>query len=122
GAFASLPESERRRITYAVGERYDRLRDWLYDYRSETEPTPLDQFFARLFGEVLSQPGFGFHEDRDAARVASQLVESARKFRWTFESGRAEAPDLARLGRDYVQLAERGALGALYLPGWRTPE
>jgi hypothetical protein len=122
GAFASLPESERRRITYAVGERYDRLRNWLYDYRSETEPTPLDQFFARLFGEVLSQPGFGFHEDRDAARVASQLVESARKFRWTFESGRAEAPDPARLGRDYVQLAERGALGALYLPGWRTPE
>lgn len=121
-AFASLPESERRRITYAVGEHYERLRSWMYDYRSETEPTPLDQFFARLFGEVLSQPGFGFHASRDAARVASQLVESARKFRWTFESERREPPDPARLGRDYVRLAESGALGALFLPGWRTPE
>lgn len=122
GAFPSLPESERRRITYAVGERYERLRSWMYDYRAETEPTPLDQFFARLFGEVLSQPGFGFHASRDAARVASQLVESARKFRWTFESERGVASDPARFGRDYVRLAESGALGALFLPGWRTPE
>ena len=55
------------------GEAYDRLRDWLYAYRAEPI-APLDQFFARLFGEVLSQPGFGFHDDYDAARVANQMV------------------------------------------------
>lgn len=122
GRFASLTEEARQRISYATGERYDRLRDWLYVYRAEGSNLPLDQFFARLFGEVLSQPGFGFHADRDAARVASQLVESARKFRWALEGKASDVSDPVRFGRSYVQLAESGALGALYLPGWRTPE
>lgn len=119
--FGALPDEMRRRVTYTSGEYYTRLRNWLYDYRSETTVTPLDQFFARLFGEVLSQPGFGFHDDRDAARVASQLVESARKFRWTLEGDQPGVVDSARFGRNYVQLAESGALGALFLPGWQTP-
>jgi hypothetical protein len=83
---------------------------------------PLDQFFARLFGELLSQPGLGFHNDRDAARIANQLVESARNFRWALENvaDEEEQPALyARLGREYVNLVEQGALGALYAPGWR---
>jgi len=119
GAFAALNEGMRTRITYVAGEDFDRLRDWLYAYRNAGENLPLDQFFARLFGELLSQPAFGFHTDRDAARVASQLVESARKFRWAMESGAAPA-DVALLGRAYVTLAESGALGALYVPGWRV--
>ncbi|MBE2237167.1 MAG: hypothetical protein IAE81_05215 [Caldilineaceae bacterium] len=122
GRFAVINEETRQRITYTAGERFDRLREWLYAYRAETSSLPLDQFFARLFGEVLSQPGFGFHEDRDAARVASQLVESARKFRWALEGKEADAAQGMRFGRAYLQLAESGALGALYLPGWRTPE
>ncbi|HHY57893.1 MAG TPA: hypothetical protein GYA08_20940 [Chloroflexi bacterium] len=122
GRFATLTEEARQRISYTAGEHYDRLRDWLYTYRAEGSNLPLDQFFARLFGEVLSQPGFGFHADRDAARVASQLVESARKFRWALEGKVTDANDSVRFGRAYVQLAESGALGALYLPGWRTPE
>lgn len=120
--FESLGEEVRRRVSYAIGEQYTRLRGWLYAYRSETTATPLDQFFARLFGEVLSQPGFGFHDDRDAARIASQLVESARKFRWTLEGSRPERVDGVRFGREYVLLAESGALGALFLPGWQTPD
>lgn len=124
GRFATLTEEARQRISYAAGERYDHLRAWLYAYRAEGSNLPLDQFFARLFGEVLSQPGFGFHANRDAARIASQLVESARKFRWALEGKATDAPeyDNVRFGRSYVQLAESGALGALYLPGWRTPE
>jgi hypothetical protein len=121
GEFGALAEEIRQRVTYASGERYTRLRNWLYAYRSETTLTPLDQFFARLFGEVLSQPGFGFHDDRDAARVASQLVESARKFRWTLEESQSGAVDNVRFGREYVLLAESGAIGALFLPGWQTP-
>lgn len=122
GRFGALNEEARQRITYAAGERFDRLRAWLYTYRAEVGSLPLDQFFARFFGEVLSQPGFGFHANRDAARVASQLVESARKFRWALEGKGTDSGDGMRFGRAYVQLAESGALGALYLPGWRTPE
>lgn len=132
GEFAALAEPLRTRITYAAGAEYDRLRGWLDGYIAQGDDLPLDQFLARLFGEVLSQPGFGFHEDRDAARVASQMVESARKFRWAFEdvgappppapSGAAPATATTRLGRAYLTLAEAGALGALYVPGWRPAE
>jgi hypothetical protein len=133
GTFSALNEGMRERITYAAGEDYDRLREWLYGYRNAGDETPLDQFFARIFGEILSQPNYGFHEDRDAARVASQLVESARKFRWALENEPARngaavqaggpAPTyLTTLGRAYLQLAESGAVGALYVPGWRVPE
>ena len=48
------------RITYLLGERYERLRLWLAEY-SQMPELELDHFLSRLFGEVLSQPGFGFH-------------------------------------------------------------
>jgi hypothetical protein len=135
GAFATLNENMRERITYAAGQDFDRLREWIYAYRATDAETPLDQFFARLFGELLSQPDYGFHEDRDAARVASQLVQSARRFRWALESepwrreaatqgadGGPAASALTVLGRSYLQLAESGAVGALFVPGWRMAE
>lgn len=123
--FATINEGMRERITYAAGESYDRLRDWIYTYRAAGADQPVDQFFAHLFGEVLSQPDFGFHDDRDAARVASQLVDSARKFRWAIEGAdgtrRAVGTSSpAHLARAYVQLAEAGVIGALFVPGWRT--
>jgi hypothetical protein len=129
GRFGELVAEMQQRITYTLGEAYDHLRDWLYTYRANPTITPLDQFFARLFGEVLSQPGYGFHDDRDAARVSNQLVESARNFRWAMEnieSGSRNvepAPSAAvDLGREYVHLVQSGALGALYVPGWRVAE
>lgn len=134
GEFAALNEPMRERITYAAGADYDRLRAWVDAYIATGDDLPLDQFFARLFGEMLSQPGYGFHADRDAARVASQIVESSRKFRWAFEdvvttqasvalpASTGGAPATTRLGRAYLALAETGALGALYVPGWRPAE
>lgn len=127
GRFGDLRPDRQQRITYAIGEAYERLRDWLYAYRAGGELLPLDQFFARLFGEVLSQPGFGFHADLDAARVANQLVDSARNFRWALEDtslaeSSPDMPPAVRLGRDYLGLIGSGALGALYYPGWQTPD
>ena len=45
------------------------------------EEERLDYFLSRLFGEVLSQAGFGFHRDFDAGAVAANLIESVQKFR-----------------------------------------
>jgi hypothetical protein len=50
------------RITYLLGERFERLRLWIDEYR-QAPPLELDHFLSRLFGELLSQPGFGFHGD-----------------------------------------------------------
>ena len=120
--FASQPSAVQNRITFGLGERYERLRNWLYDYRGETGFTPLDQFFARIFGELLSQPGFGFHADVDAARVANQLVISARNFRWAVEeTGNSQGQRVAT-GRAYVELVASGALGALFVPGWEEAD
>ena len=68
------------RVSYVLGGRYDTLRLWLADTARKPEQ-PLDHFLSRLFGEILSQRGHGFHDDLDAARVAAKLVESVQKFR-----------------------------------------
>lgn len=123
--FADLQQAIQRRVTYAAGEAYDLLRDWLYAYRGSGEPLPLDQFLARLFSEVLSRPGFGFHEDYDAARVAHQLIASARSFRWSLQENDHALLDPAvaqRVGEDYLRLVASGAFGALYTPGVQEPE
>lgn len=138
--FAELAPDARRRITYAAGEGYDLLRDWLYAWRAggsaagvEASGTAtgqdaaaeraLDQFFARLFEQVLSQPGFGFRERFDAIRVAHQVVDSARRLRWALESaateGKETPPDT---GREFVHLIDRSVLGGLHIPAWRMPE
>jgi superfamily I DNA/RNA helicase len=122
--FPSLKTPVQGRITFRVGEQYERLRRWIETYQTETTFTPLDQFFARIFGELLSQPGFGFHQNVDAARVTNQLVESARNFRWAIEESGGEDPQKRTvvIGRVYLELIESGALGALYVPGWQEDE
>ncbi len=125
--FEDLRGDVQERVSFASGEIYNRLRNWLTGYRAETGFTPLDQFFARIFGELLSQPGFGFHQRPDAARMADQLARSARGFRLAVgEQPEASAdPSNARhiaTGREYVQLVESGALGALHLPSWTETE
>jgi len=80
------------RLSYLLGTRYDQLRAWLKEYT----PGPgeeLDHFFGRLFGELLSQSGFGFHQDPNAGAVAANLIESVNKFRqglpqWSVAGGR----------------------------------
>lgn len=121
GRFGDLVPAMQQRISFVIGERFDLLRDWIMNYRASADVLPLDQFFARLFGEVLSQEGFGFHNDHDAARIANQLVDSARNFRWSLESHDAQSPYF-RMGQEYIQLLESGALGALFAPGWRPAE
>ncbi len=123
--FDPLKPEVKQRIGYQLGERYERLRGWLEDYRAETVFTPLDQFMARLFGEVLSQPGFGFHQDPDGARVVDQLVRSARNFRWAVEPQLEEGEDAmarSQVGQAWADLVRSGAVGALYVPGWQEPD
>ena len=110
-------EAMQDRITYELGARYDGLQTWLNNY-IEGEPTEaLDIFFRRLFGEVLSRPGFGFHDNSDAGNVSMNLVDSARNFRWSLEFMRRyeEGTDL---GRDYLDMVDRGVIADFYLRDW----
>lgn len=78
--FEGLAATLQERVTYRAGERYERLRGWLETYRAG-EPIPLDHFFSRLYGEVLSQAGFTLQHDLDAAQSAAALVDSAAMYR-----------------------------------------
>ncbi len=135
--FADLKASVQERIGYQAGNRYDALRDWLYrdtgTLASQTEKQqdngavsrrqrltpPLDHFLGRLFGEVLSQPGYGLHRDFEAGRIAAQLIESARKFRQIIRSEADESPPV---GLEYVRMVQRGVIAAQYVPAWTTAE
>ncbi|MDO9129893.1 MAG: UvrD-helicase domain-containing protein [Anaerolineales bacterium] len=125
--FDEIKPEMQERITYVLGNRYSNLRDWILAYR-QGEPLPLDHFLRKLFGEVLSQPGFGVHGNIDAARVAATLIESVRKFRIALEPatenlrGLKDLGGLVGLGREYIAMLQDGVIAAQYLEAWHTPE
>ena len=123
--FEVLPPDLRDRVTYRVGERYDRLRNWLEETASELHTSSvelsLDFFLNRLFGEVLSQPGFGFNQDFDGANTVATLIESIQKFRQTV----AQHLPLSGLrttsiGKHYIEMVQDGVIAAQYIRSWET--
>lgn len=116
--FDQIKPDVQERITFTFGNRYTMLRDWLLAYRDGT-PLPLDHFFRRLFGEVVSQAGFGYHRNYDTIRVAGTLVDSVRNFRMAMEPSlvNTDFPDFD-LGREYVAMLEDGVIAASYIEAW----
>ena len=106
--FDGIKPDVQERITFTLGNRYSALRDWLQAYR-ESDALPLDHFLRKLFGEVLSQPGFGFRTNLDSVRVAASLVDSVKSFRMAMEpSGDVtDLSDLSGLGKGIHRHAQR---------------
>ncbi len=122
--FDQIKPDVQERITFNIGNRYSVLRDWLLSYR-EGDQLPLDHFLRKLFGEVLSQPGFGYHSNFDSVRVAASLVESVKKFRMSLENTVGESItnyQLPNLGREYIQMLQDGVIAASYLEGWQSED
>jgi len=120
-SFEAIRPETQARITFTVGQKYDHLREWISLYQSESAGTiPPDHFLSRLFGEVLSQPGYGFHTNLDAGRIVSELVESARRFRRTLYPDGLD--DWSPASYDYYSLVQAGLLAALYTASWRDEE
>lgn len=128
--FDMVRSDTRERITYGLGNRYERLRRWIDRYIQEVrepegEESELDFFFSRLFGEVLSQADFAFHTNLDAGQICANLIESAQKFRWAVEGRQPAGSDPERgdtpLGQEYVQMIQEGILAAQYIQSWQIP-
>ena len=112
----------RQRISEVFGERFDKLVAWLEAYKSSQSdaPKPVDLFFSKLFGEVLSQKGYGFHppakrakkESFDEARIISNLIDSSRAFRQTLSQIEPEADS----GQEYARMVDAGILADQYEP------
>ncbi len=115
GSFDQILPEAQERVTDMLGGRFEDLRRWLLEYR-EGEPNELDVFLSRLFGEVLSQPEFGFHENYDAAAVTARLIESVQKFRWATADSLDD--EECPIGLEYIRMVENGVLAAQYLTEW----
>ena len=108
-AFDTLKIDMQERITYHAGQQYEILRNWLFENK-ESGTSELDHWLSRLYGEVLSQPGFGFHTDYDAAAAIAHLIDSCRKFRNIYTPDNLSVP--GNPGKEYVQVLEHGILAA----------
>jgi len=119
-SFMELPPNQQTRITFGYGAKYESLRTWL-DLASSSPEQPLDHFWRRLFGEVLSVQGYGFNLDgnpnKDMAEVASALIQSAMGFRLMLtETGTLAEGESA--GAAYIHMLFGGILSDLYAPRW----
>lgn len=122
GPFTAITDPDtQEKITFTAGERYNALRDWL-EAEKEADPTPPDHLVSRLYSEVLSQPGYGYHADVQAGRIIAELVESATKFRQSlYPDGLHSADMIAEMGERYFSIIEQGLLGGTYLTSWENP-
>ena len=117
-SFAQIRPEMQERITFTIGNRFDQLIQWLT--ASGQDQAELDIFLSRLFGELLSQPGFAFHEDYPAASIVNRLIESARKFRQA-TSGLSKLTS-AETSREFVTMIEQGVIAAQYLEPWQEQD
>jgi len=118
GSFTQILPEMQQRITFTVGNKVDQIKEWLEDSATHKDEE-LDIFFSRLFGEILSQPAFAFHQNFEAASVTSRLIESCRKFRAAISS--AALPEGMVIGKEYIQMIEQGVISAQYLSNWENP-
>jgi hypothetical protein len=132
--FEDIKPDMQERITFTLGNRFEILRRWIEEYRQE-EPEDLDFFLSRLFSEVLSQPGFGFHAAPDGSnldstsgkpsstldpgQVAANLIESIQKFRWAV--GETLTTEGKPLGKEYIEMVTDGVIAAQYIQNWELP-
>ena len=114
-SFGQIRPEMQQRVMYTVGNKFDRLREWLENSMSESSQE-LDTFFSRLFGELLSQPDFAFHQNYEAASVISRLIESCRKFRSVVTLAPSAA--VQDNGKEYIQMVEQGVISAQYMSNW----
>jgi hypothetical protein len=119
-SFEQIGTDAQDRLTYSLGEQYEELRRWLDGYRTQGVWAELDHFFSLLFGELLTQPDFGFHRDFDAAAQAANLIESIRKFRQVINVN--DLPAGRSVGREYVDMVQQGVVAAQYVRSWEAPD
>jgi hypothetical protein len=115
-SFDQIDGETQQRITYRLGERFEGLREWLADHRDSGEA--FDHFMSRLFGEMLSQPSYGFHADFQAGQTAANLIESIRKFRWV--AGDSLEEEGIPVGKEFLRMVQDGVIAAQYFGAWQN--
>jgi hypothetical protein len=116
-SFSSVKPTNQERISFQVGEKYEILRVWLAEY-AQASPLALDHFISQLFGEVLSQPGFGLHDNFQSGEICANLIDSIRNFRWVAEKSLDSM--VKPLGLEYLEMIRDGVIAAQYIRSWES--
>ncbi len=111
-SFTQINPEMRKRVKEEFGQQYEVLRNWVEAYKSD-QPLPLDHFFRKLFGEVLSQPGFQLHQQSGNVKMLAQLVESIQKFRQSVDPSYKQDTN-EFVAKEYIDLISNGIISAKY--------
>ncbi len=114
-SFDNVNHEMQSRITFTIGEKFESLRVWLFE-NSIKNTEFFDHWISRLFGEILSQPGFALHNDFDSANAVSRLIESHRKFRQVLQP--TDGLQITGSAQEYIRVLEQGILAAQSLTTW----
>jgi hypothetical protein len=114
--FSDIKPFMQERITYQIGERFGTLRKWIEDYQ-ENPAEELDVCLSRIFGDLLSQPGFGFYGSFEKAGITARLLESIQKFRRVINPNSGQLP--YPTGKEYIKMVQSGIMAAQYLGDWQ---
>ncbi|MCJ7717047.1 MAG: hypothetical protein MUO54_11090 [Anaerolineales bacterium] len=118
--FSNFPSEIQERITFRIGNCYQEILNWIKEYKN-LPPQPLDHYLVRIFGEVLSQPGFGFHDKFDKGQITENIIESIRNFR--LSAGEVLELTNTQLGSKYYLMVKSGVLANQYPKSWtQRPE
>ncbi len=113
--FDEINTELQERITYVLGDRYEMLRMWIDDYIKGNNEE-LDHFLNRIFGEILSQKGYGFYGTFEQAAIAANLIDSIKKFRKTVNiEGKS-------MGQEYIEMVQEGLVADQYIRNWEVKE
>jgi superfamily I DNA/RNA helicase len=128
-SFDLIRPEVQERLTFVFGQRYEALRAWIESYRQQPVTDPLDQFLRRLFGEILSTKGFGFHRNFDGSRLAASLVESVQKFRQAMMPSINMSREISEnqsthmeMGKEYLAMLQEGVIAAQYVEDWQAAQ
>lgn len=105
------------RLTLQTVIQYQQIYIWLLNFQQKK--TEMDVFLASFFGEILSQPGFGFHHNYEGAEITGKLIESMQNFRTNTKFHFQQPEDNWAI--DYIKMVENGLISALYLQTWESP-
>lgn len=104
----------RNKITYLFGEKIESLRQWILKNKTY-ESQPLDVFLSQIYGEILSQPGFGFFADFSAANTISKMILSIKNFR-SFAT-QFLGLDHLQMSIEYIKTMDEGLIpSAIFYP------
>lgn len=105
------------RISLQAAMQYKKIFAWLENYQNQK--SEMDVFLASFFGEILSQQGFGFHNNFVAAEITGRLIESMQNFRKNTLTHFHNTNENWAL--DYLNMLENGLISALYIQNWEEP-